>query len=91
MLYLVAFATAGMLAYMMWLAAFRMRRDRLASQREQSRGRHVFRRPKERVRFLLNRSFKVPEERPEWEENLVSRLPPVPREGVGIEGKGRPS
>ena len=90
MLYFVAFATAAMFGYMMWLATFRMRRDRLASQREQTRGRYVFRRPRDRVRFLLNRSFQVPEERPDWEQVLVSRLPPVPGQAATGPSESRP-
>ena len=73
MLYLLPAAIAAMLAYMFWLAVFRMRRDRVMSERELSRGKFAFR-PRERVRFLLNRSFSLSNDRPEWEEPLVSRL-----------------
>lgn len=77
MMYLLPAATVAMFAYVFWLAAFRMRRDRVWSERERSRGKFAFR-PKERVRFLLGRSFEVKPDRPEWEESLVSSLATVP-------------
>ena len=58
MLYVIPAATAAMFGYMIWLAVFRMRRDRVWSEREQSRGKFAFR-PRERLRFLLHRSFDV--------------------------------
>jgi hypothetical protein len=47
------------------------------SERERNRGKHAFR-PKDRLRFLLGRSFTVSPEKPEWEEPLVSSLAEVP-------------
>lgn len=73
MIYVLAAATATMGGYMFWLAAFRMRPERVWGERERSRGKHAFR-PKERVRYLLGRTFDVPPDRPEWEDTLVSRL-----------------
>lgn len=69
-----------MLAYMMWAAFVRLRRDRVKTERERSRGRFAFRRPKERLRFLLKRSFQVSEEEAPWEKPLVSSLSDVPAE-----------
>ena len=77
MIYIIPAATLAMLAYVFWLAAFRMRRDRVRSERELNRGKFAFR-PKERLRFLLSRSFDVSPEKPEWEDPLVSRLADVP-------------
>ena len=82
MIYLLAVATLGMMAYVFWLATFRMRRERIWSEREQNRGKFAFRR-KDRLRFLLGRSFGVAPDKPEWEEPLVASLAeiPVPRGG----------
>jgi hypothetical protein len=66
-----------MLGYMVWLVTFRLRRERVATERERTRGKRAFR-PKERIRFLLHRSFRVPEEKPDWEEPLVSSLAAAP-------------
>lgn len=82
MIYFLAAATAAMAAYVFWLAAFRMRRERVWSERERNRGKHAFR-PRERVRFLLGRSFDVPQERAEWEDTLVTRLGDVPASPAG--------
>ncbi len=78
MIIFLAGATTAMLGFMLWQATFRMRRDRVAAQRELSRGKHAFR-PKERMRFLLNRAFGTVDDKAEWEEPLVSRLSEVPR------------
>jgi hypothetical protein len=80
MFYLIPAATLLMLGYVFWRAAFQMRRDRLSLTREQTRGKFAFR-PKDRLRFLLGRSFAVPEEKPEWEEPLVARLAEEPLPG----------
>lgn len=77
MIYVIAAATAVMCAYLFWMVVFRLRRDRVLSERERSRGKHAFR-PKDRLRFLLGRSFNVADDKPEWEEPLVSRLAEVP-------------
>ena len=77
MLYLLPGLTIAMLGYLAWAAIFRLRRDRVFSQREHTRGKFTFA-PKERIRFLLNRSFQVPEEKPEWEEPIVSALKSAP-------------
>lgn len=73
MFYLLPVATLGMLGFVFWRTAFRLRRDRLVATREGTRGKFAFR-PRERLRFLLNRSFPVPDDKPEWEEPIVSRL-----------------
>ncbi|MFN3388051.1 MAG: hypothetical protein ACK40O_03910 [Allosphingosinicella sp.] len=75
--YLLPVLTAAMLGYMVWAVAVRLRRDRVKTERERSRGRFAFRRPIERVRFLLNRTFRTPDEEPEWEKPLVSSLSDV--------------
>jgi hypothetical protein len=67
-----------MLGYMVWLVTFRLRRERVATERELTRGKRAFSRPKQRLRFLLHRSFRVPEEMAEWEEPLVSTLARAP-------------
>lgn len=77
MIYLVALVTAAMLGFMLWSTLFRLRRDRVKAERDLTRGKFAFR-PKERLRFLLGRSFKVSEDRPEWEEPLVSTLAKIP-------------
>ena len=78
--YLLPALTASMLGYMVYAVVVRLRRDRVKTERERTRGRFAFRRPMERVRFLLNRTFETPEREPEWEEPLVSSLSDVPVE-----------
>jgi hypothetical protein len=73
MLYLVPVLTISMLAYMAYATLFRLRRDRVVTQRERMRGRSTFR-PKERARFLLRKSFPPVEQKAEWEEPLVASL-----------------
>ena len=73
MIYPLVALTAAMSGYMVWLLVFRLRRDRVLAQRNLTRGRFAFQ-PKERLRFLLRRSFDVLPERPEWEDQLVSGL-----------------
>lgn len=79
MIYFMAAATAGMLGYMLWLTAFRMRRDRIAAERELTRGKFTFR-PRDKLRFLLKRAFAVSKDKAEWEAPLVSRLSEASRE-----------
>jgi hypothetical protein len=73
MIYPLVAITAAMSGYMVWLLVFRLRRDRVLAQRDLTRGKFAFR-PKDRLRFLLKRSFDVPAEKPEWEDRLVSGL-----------------
>lgn len=80
MLYAIQAATGIMLGCMFWLAFYRLRADRVATQRYRTRGKHAFR-PRERLRFLLKRSFPMPDEQPEWEQPIVSRLTQVPVPG----------
>lgn len=82
MIYIIAATTAGMLGYMLWLVAFRLRRDRIAAERELTRGKFAFR-PREKLRFLLKRAFSVSDNKAEWEEPLVSRLSDASREDDG--------
>lgn len=77
MITILAVTTLAMLAYVFWLAAFRMRRERIWSQRTSNRGKFAFRR-KDRLRFLLGRSFTVAPDKPEWEESLVASLADIP-------------
>jgi hypothetical protein len=77
MFYLIPAATLAMLGYVFWRATFRMRRDRLEITREQTRGKFAFR-SRERLRFLLVRSFAVAQDRPPWEDELVSTLGKMP-------------
>ncbi|WP_129794223.1 hypothetical protein [Sphingosinicella sp. CPCC 101087] len=81
----MAFSTIAMLAYMFWRTAFHMRRDRIAATRELTRGKFAFR-PKERARFLLNRAFRVSDEKAEWEDLVVSRLSTATRPTVRRRG-----
>lgn len=74
---LIPASIAAMLGYMLWSASFRLRPDRVRAERDRKRGKFAFR-PKERIRFLLNRSFSVPDEKIEWEDALVSRLAQTP-------------
>ena len=73
MTYLLPAMTAGMLGYMAWLLVFRLRRDRIAGERALRRSRFAFR-ARERLRLLFRRAYKLPEQRPEWEEPLVESL-----------------
>jgi hypothetical protein len=73
MIYLLAAATAGMFGYMLWMVAFRLRRDRVSAERDLTRGKFAFR-PKERLRFLLNNAFEVPAQKEQWEDSLASCL-----------------
>lgn len=73
MVYLLPSVTVAMLGYMFWLLVFRLRRDRVVTERVLTRGKFAFR-PKDRVRFLLNRAFHVSDDKPEWEDPLVGRL-----------------
>ena len=73
MLYVVPAAIAVMSGYVAWLLLFRLRKDRVLSERDQTRGKFAFQ-PKNRLRFLLNRTFPVPDEKAKWEDPLVSRL-----------------
>jgi len=70
---LLASATLAMMGYMLWVTMFRLRRDRVLSAREVTRGKFAFR-PRERVRLLLNRAFRPTVEKPQWEEDLIARL-----------------
>lgn len=77
---LIPILVIGMLGYMFWRSAAHMRRDRVLTEREQSRGRHAFT-PRQRVRFLLSRAFHVrQDEEPRWQAELKSSLDRVPKE-----------
>ena len=78
MFYLLPTAVVGLLGYMLWMTAFRLRRDRVEFARERIRGR--FRR--ERLREPLAGSFALLPERPEW-DSLLSRLGGSRRPGSG--------
>lgn len=73
MIWVLASATLIMAGYIIWAVVFRLRHDRVKSQRQRSRGKFAFR-AKERARFLLGRSFPLSENKPEWEDPLVSKL-----------------
>ena len=77
MIYLISSVTAAMIGYMAWRLLFHMRRDRIHTERKLTRGRFAFR-PKERLRFLLHRSFDVAPDQPEWEVSLLSSLARIP-------------
>lgn len=81
MLYFIQAATVLMFLGMLWLAFVRLRPDRVTTKRRLTRGKFAFR-PRERMRLLLNSSFKLPEDRPEWEDPLVARLAATQRRGA---------
>jgi hypothetical protein len=73
MIYLVSAATAAMFGFMLWSTLFRLRPDRVRGQRSLTRGKFAFR-TKERARFLLDRSFDLVRDKPDWEDPLISKL-----------------
>ena len=73
MLYFLTAASAAMLGYMVWSTAFRMRHDRVRTQRRLTRGKFAFR-ARERARLVLNKAYQVADDRPEWQDELVSTL-----------------
>jgi hypothetical protein len=73
MLYLVlAAAVAAMLGFMFFRVAFAMRKDRVRSEREATRGQHAFTR-NHRARMLLRRAFQLPEDA-DWQEEAKEHL-----------------
>jgi hypothetical protein len=73
MLYFLTAATTAMLGFMVWTTVFRMRHDRVRTQRQLTRGKFAFR-ARERARLLLNKAFQVADDNPEWQDELVSTL-----------------
>jgi hypothetical protein len=71
--YVLAAAIAVMWGWILYLT-LRLRHDRVKTQREMTRGRFVFRRPRDRVRFLLGRAFRPTAETAEWEGALLARM-----------------
>jgi hypothetical protein len=69
---LLAAAITAMWIYIVVLT-LRLRRDRVKTQRELTRGKYAFRR-RDRVRFLLGRAFGTAPERAEWEKALLARI-----------------
>ena len=70
--YVLAAAIAVMWGCILVLT-LRLRHDRVKRQREQTRGKFGFR-PRDRIRFLLARSFGTIPDRPEWEDALLARM-----------------
>lgn len=81
MLYVIPATIAVMSGYVAWLLLFRLRRDRVQAERQLTRGKFAFQ-PRHRVRFLLDKTFGVPQEKPDWEDPLVSKLR-TPQSGTG--------
>ena len=79
--YLLAAATLVMMGYMLAVATFSMRRDRILAQREVTRGKFALR-PRDRVRLLLNRAFRPAADKAEWEEPLLSSLSNTQRDSL---------
>lgn len=77
MFYMLPAATVAMLGFVFWRTVFRLRKDRLMLTRAQTRGKYALR-PRDRLRLLLNRSFQVTDDKPEWEEPLVAKLAEAP-------------
>ena len=73
MAYLIPALTAAMLGYMFWMLVFRLRRDRVHTERKATRGKYRFS-PKDRVRLMLDRAFGVSRRKAEWEDPLIERL-----------------
>ncbi len=71
--YFLAAASLAMMAYMLGVTMLRMRRDRILSQRDLTRGKFAFR-PRERARLLLNRAFRPSPDKADWEDPLVASL-----------------
>jgi hypothetical protein len=84
MFYMLPAATVAMLGYVFWRTVFRLRKDRLLLTREQTRGKFALR-PRDRLRLLLNRSFTVADDKPDWEEPLVAKLAEAPLSEPAIE------
>ena len=80
---LIPAATAAMFGYMLWLVVFRLRHDRVRTERRLTKGRFAFS-PKHRLRFLLTRSFEPADEEPEWQEPLLSKLSATGGESSGV-------
>ena len=79
MFYLLPSAVLAALGFMFWKVAFRLRSDRVKYAREETRARFRYR-PANLARFLLGRSFAVPNDPPDWERRLVSSLRGLPSE-----------
>ena len=77
MFYLLPSAVLAALGFMFWMAAFRLRADRVKFAREVARAKFRYR-PANLARFLLGRSFAIPDDPPDWERRLVSSLRRVP-------------
>jgi hypothetical protein len=76
-LILIPSLVVGMLGFMFWRAAVRLRHDRVRTERELTRGRHGFT-PRQRIRFLLERAFHVrADDEPDWQTELKSSLDTV--------------
>lgn len=88
MIYFAAAATAAMFGYMLWSTLFRLRHDRVKTQRSVTRGKFAFR-TKERARFLLKRSFDVVRDKPDWEDPLISKLNDAAKRAETTEGDPR--
>jgi hypothetical protein len=74
MLYVVPVLVVAMLGYMFWTAAYRLRRDRLRAMKVSDRSGVILSR-RQRARASLTRAFRIPERRPEWEDELLATLP----------------
>lgn len=73
MVYALANLTFLMLGFIGWLTIFRLRRERVETERVLTRGKFAFR-SKERARYLLTQSFPIAGEKQPWEDGLVSKL-----------------
>ena len=87
--YLLAASVLAMMGYMLGLTTFRMRRDRVLSHREATRGTFAFR-PRERVRLMLDRAFRPAADKPPWEDPLISHLSKIGAESRDREFISRP-
>jgi hypothetical protein len=65
---MIPLAVLAMLAFMFVKVALMLRRDRIRTERERTRGKHAFT-PKHRARFLLDRAF-----RPKFDEQTTQQL-----------------
>ena len=86
MIYALPVLTLTMLGFIFWSAAFRLRRDRLREMKNSDRSKVILT-PRQRVRAHLDRAFRLPEQKPDWEADLLANLP----EGDGKIGEDQSS
>jgi hypothetical protein len=81
---LLGSAVVAMLAFMFVKVAIMLRRDRIRSERERTRGQHAFT-PKHRARFLLKHAFQRQSDEATTQQLLaaLSEIPATPEQKAG--------